>query len=437
MTQTVDGSVQDTLAAGRTLARTLFDDLERLTATPPGVTRVAYGDGEVAAFDLVASAAKSWDAEQRFDAAGNQYLVMPGRDRTRTILIGSHLDSVPHGGNFDGAAGVILGLAVQASLAAAGEVPPFDLAALCLRAEESCWFPHSYIGSRTALGRLDPAALDLARTDTGRSLSSHMADLGFDPDGVRAGARLFDPGEIVAYIEPHIEQGPTLVSRNVPVGLVTGIRGSFRMRTITVTGEYGHSGATPRFVRKDAGLAAARFIVALHGLWDDFEAAGEDLTVTFGEIGTDPAAHGFSKIPGTVHLCLDVRSQSPATLTKAESRVRDIAAFVEDETGCSIALGPVTGSTPAPLNEDLRAILAGGARLSGVQTMLLPSGAGHDAATYADAGIPSAMVFIRNENGSHNPHEAMDMADFDQALAVVHAAVCDPRLADLERSTQT
>lgn len=428
------GTVQDTLAAGRTLARTLFEALERLTATPPGVTRVAYGDGEVAAFDLAARTAKHWGAEQRFDSAGNQYLVMPGQDRSRTVLIGSHLDSVPHGGNYDGAAGVILGLALQASLAESQKTPPFDLAVVCLRAEESCWFPHSYIGSRTALGRLDPATLDLARSDSGRSLADHMTDLGFDPEAVRVGARLLEPDDIVAYIEPHIEQGPTLVSRGVPIGLVTGIRGSFRMRTITVTGEYAHSGATPRFVRKDAGLAAARFIVALHQMWDDFEAAGEDLTVTFGEIATDRTAHGFSKVPGKVHLCLDVRSQSPHTLVKAEARVRDIAVSIEQRTGCAIALGALSGSTPSPLSEELRAIMVDGAHLAGVPAISLPSGAGHDAATYADAGIPSAMVFIRNENGSHNPDEAMEMADFDAALAVVHAAVCDPRLGDLPRA---
>lgn len=425
---------QDPLAAGRALGRALFAELERLTATPPGVTRVGYGEGERIAFDLVAEAASRFDADRRFDAAGNQYLVMRGADRSRTVLIGSHLDSVPHGGNFDGAAGVLLGLALQASLAATGRTPPFDLAVVCLRAEESCWFPYSYLGSKTALGRLDPDVLDtVRRSDSGRTLAEHITEAGFDPAAVRTGARLYEPDEIAAYIEPHIEQAPTLVSAGVPVGLVTGIRGSFRFRTIKILGEYAHSGAMPRPLRRDAGLAAARFIVALHALWDTFEAAGEDLTVTFGEIATDAEAHGFSKVPGEMHLCLDVRSQSLETLERAAHEVHKIADEVAAATGCRIDLGPRTGSSPAPLSDPLRAVMERAATLAGVPTLTLPSGAGHDAATYAAAGIPAAMLFIRNENGSHNPDEAMDMDDFDAALAVLDAALADPQLGQLPR----
>ncbi len=425
---------QDHLDAGRALARRLFESLAEATATPPGVTRVAYGDGEAYAFDLMAQHAARHGVERRFDAAGNQYLVQPGGDRSRIVLIGSHLDSVPHGGNFDGAAGVIMGLALQASLHAAGRTPPFDLGVVCLRAEESCWFPYSYIGSRTALGRLDAAALDtVKRSDTGRSLAAHMADLGFDPDAVRTGARLYEPAEIVAYIEPHIEQAPTLVAQEVSVGLVTGIRGSFRFRAIKIDGAYAHSGAMPRALRQDAGLAAARFVVSLHDMWDCFEAAGEDLTVTFGEIATNPEAHGFSKVPGEMHLCLDVRSQSAETLRRAEAEVRRRSAAIAAETGCVFDLGQCTTSAPAPLSEPLHALMADAATLAGIRAMTLPSGAGHDAAVYAEAGIPAAMLFIRNRNGSHNPDEAMDMADFDAALAVLDAMLSDPRIAELPR----
>ncbi|MEM9222445.1 MAG: hydantoinase/carbamoylase family amidase [Pseudomonadota bacterium] len=423
----------DTLAAGRTLGREFFNTLEKLSATPPGVTRVAYGAGEVAAFKLAAEMAKTFRAEQRFDAAGNQYLILPGQDRSRTLLVGSHLDSVPHGGNFDGAAGVALGLALQASLAATNKAPLFDLATVCLRAEESCWFAHSYVGSRSALGRLDPEALEVKRSDSGKSLGEHMAALGFDPQRVREGGRLLEPEEIVAYIEPHIEQGPALVAAGVPLGLVTGIRGSFRFRHIEVLGEYAHSGATPRALRKDAGLAAARFVVALHEMWDDFAAAREDLTVTFGEIETDREAHGFSKVPGKVHLCLDVRSQSKGTLERAQKQVQEIALRIEAETQCTVLLGERSGSAPAPLSEPLQEVMLDAAQHVGLTTIHLPSGAGHDAATYAQAGIPAAMLFIRNENGSHNPHEAMDMADFDAALALLDAAICDPRIAELPR----
>lgn len=417
------------MSPGRALARQLFRALAERTADPPGVTRVAYGTGEQAAHDLVAEAAQAFGAEQRIDAAGNQFLVLPGEDRSRVILVGSHLDSVPHGGDYDGVAGVLLGLALQADLAAEGRKPPCDLAVACLRAEESCWFPHSYIGSKTALGCLDPQVLDnVCRSDDGISLAGHMERLGFDPDGVRRGKRLYEPDEIVAFIEPHIEQAPALVEAGMPVGLVTGIRGSVRFRQIAVTGAYAHSGATPRALRRDAGLAGARLVAEMHTLWDTYEAEGRDLTVTFGEIATDPTQHGFSKVPGHLHLCLDMRSAEGDTLARAERQLTDAAARIAKATGVTIDLGPRTDSSPTPLSPELRECFAAAAEARGIDTLTMPSGAGHDAATYAKAGVPAAMLFIRNRNGSHNPDEAMDDADFDAALAVLETALDDPRI---------
>jgi N-carbamoyl-L-amino-acid hydrolase len=417
------------MSAGSDLARRLFRTLAERTADPPGVTRIAYGAGEQAAHDLVAEAAMAYGAERTVDAAGNLYLVLPGQDRSRVVLIGSHLDSVPHGGDYDGVAGVLLGLALQADLVAEGRKPPCDLAVLCLRAEESCWFPHSYIGSRTALGLLDPGVLDkVRRSDDGLTLAEHIRRLGLDPEGVRKGSRLYEPARIAAFIEPHIEQGPALVDAGMPVGLVTGIRGSVRFREIAIRGEYAHSGATPRALRRDAGLAGARLITSMHAMWDRFEADGRDLTVTFGEIATDPAQHGFSKVPGDLHLCLDMRSADAGVLGRAEAELRDAAGRIAAETGTVIDLGPRTDSAPTELSAGLRACLADAASQVGVPTVTLPSGAGHDAATYAGVGVPTAMLFIRNRNGSHNPDEAMEHADFEAALSVVAAALADPRL---------
>jgi N-carbamoyl-L-amino-acid hydrolase len=417
------------MSVGSALAKRLFATLAERTADPPGVTRIAYGPGEEIAHDLVAEAAAAHGAERRIDAAGNQYLVLAGQDRRRVLIVGSHLDSVPHGGDYDGVAGVLLGLALQADLVAAGRTPPVDLAVVCLRAEESCWFPHSYIGSKTALGRLEPRILDaVRRSDDGRSLAEHIRHAGFDADGVRQGARLYAPGKIVAFIEPHIEQGSALAEAGVPLGLVTGIRGSVRFREIAVTGAYAHSGATPRALRRDAGLAGARLVTEMHRLWDDFERAGLDLTVTFGEIGTDPEQHGFSKVPGHLHLCLDLRSADAPALERAEGELHDISRQIAAATGTTIELGPRTSSTPVALSAELRSCLAEAAKTCGVPTLTLPSGAGHDAATYAAAGVPTAMLFIRNANGSHNPDEAMDHADFEAALAVLAAALDDERL---------
>lgn len=414
------------LAAAGTLARDLFARLASETADAPGVTRIAYGEGERIAFDLVARVAEAWSAERSFDAAGNQFLTLPGKDRGREILVGSHLDSVPHGGNYDGAAGVLMGIALQAALAA-GEPPPFDLTVVCLRAEESCWFPHSYIGSKTALGRLDPEVLDtVRRSDSGLSLAEHMRAEGFDPEAVRRCERRIVPERVLAYIEPHIEQAPLLLSEGLPLGIVTGIRGSFRHRSIGIRGEYAHSGAMPRPLRRDAVVAGARFVVAMQQMWRRREAAGEDLTVTFGEFSTDPENHSFSKVAGDAHLCLDVRSQDRAVLDAVRAEMEKIAARIAAEENVSIALGPLTGSEPAMMSGALAAMLADAFAACAVPVWRMPSGAGHDAATFAAAGIPSIMLFLRNEHGSHNPHESLEMEDFDLGLEVLYAMLRQP-----------
>ncbi len=414
-----------TAAAG--LAASLFARLAAESADPPGITRIAYGAGERAAFRAMAEAASAWNARILFDAAGNQFITLPGSDRSRCIVLGSHLDSVPHGGNFDGAAGVILGVALQSALVGHGIEPPFDLTVACLRAEESCWFPHSYIGSKTALGHLDPAVLDaVKRSDTGRSLADHMAQEGFDPAGVRGGARFLDPRAIVAYIEPHIEQAPLLLSQGLPVAAVTGIRGSFRYREMRCFGEYTHSGAMPRSLRRDAAVATARLIAAMQDLWEKLEAQGEDLTVTFGQLGTDPAQHSFSKVAGETRICLDVRSQSAETLAKVDGHLRRLTGEIGEKTGTSFAVGPRSGSEPALMSQGLIDMMLACCAALDVPRKTMASGAGHDAAVFAQAGVPSAMLFIRNAKGSHNPDEHMDLADFDTALAVIFDMMRQP-----------
>lgn len=408
------------LAAGGKLARHLFETLARETADDPGVTRKAYGEGEKFACDLMVREAGKLGATHAYDAAGNLFLTFAGRDRGRTIQIGSHVDTVAHGGNYDGAAGVVAGVAAMAAYAAAGRKPPFDLTVVVTRAEESCWFPYSYTGSKSALGILDPAILDtLKRSDTGRMLADHMAAEGFDPECVKRGESLIDKSRVVAHIEPHIEQAPVLVNENLPVGIVTGIRGSFRYRTARCEGAYSHSGAMPRQYRQDAVAATAEFIVRLDALWEEMLAQGRDLTVTFGEVSTNPEQHGFSKVAGETHICLDVRSQDQSTLDEMKARVQALIEEVGARRDVRFILGPLSGSTPAVMSPHLIDLAKEAAAEAGIPYKVMASGAGHDASVFALAGIPTVMLFIRNRNGSHNPDEAMDMADFDQAFAVL------------------
>ena len=416
------------LKIGQDLARDLFETLERESADPPGVTRKAYGDGERMAHRLLMEKTAPFGVEARHDAAGNLFLTLPGADRSHEIIVGSHIDTVGHGGNYDGAAGVVAGVATQAVFHGAGRKPPVDLTVLVMRAEESCWFPYSYLGSKSALGILDPSVLDsLKRSDTGRTLAEHMREEGFAPDAVAKGASLIDRDKVVAYFEPHIEQAPVLLTEGIPVGIVTGIRGSFRYRTAKCIGAYAHSGAMPRDYRRDASAATGELIFRMDQLWEQMLADGRDLTVTFGEVMTNPDQHGFSKVAGETHICLDVRSQDASTLDDVRERLALLAGEIAARRNVRFELGDLTGSTPAVMSADLQKMLIASAEATATPYKVMASGAGHDAATFALEGIPTAMIFIRNANGSHNPDEAMDMADFDCALRVLAETVADGR----------
>lgn len=402
------------------LAARLFDILAANTKDSAGFTRASYGDGEQFAYELMAKTAHEAGLLVDSDVAGNMYLTLKGRDPDEgTFLVGSHVDTVPQGGNFDGAAGVIAGVAILTAWKRAGFAPSGDVTVIVIRAEESTWFPYSYIGSKAALGLLPPAALDIPRADTGRTLSQHMEELGFEPKAVARGETRWTPYNLRGYVELHIEQGPVLTGRGIPVALVTGIRGSFRYRDARILGEYGHSGAVPREYRRDAVVAATDFVSQLDREWVRLEGEGHDLTVTIGKLFTDAQQHAFSKIAGEIGICIDVRSHSRPTLDLMKTYVDRLAEETSSRHGVRFELGPLTGSEPAMMDPRLLDIFTNAAAQLDVPHIQMASGAGHDAATFAHFGIPSAMIFVRNQHGSHNPDEAMEMADFELATRVL------------------
>ena len=402
------------------LAAQLFDTLAQKTHDTVGITRASYGEGEQFAHVLIAQTGRAAGLATTTDAGGNLYVTLKGHDQEKGIfLIASHLDSVPQGGNFDGAAGVIAGIAILTAWKRAGFVPAGDVAVLAIRAEESTWFPYSYVGSKAALGLLPKSALEIPRADTGRTLAQHMTELGFDPAAVRRGEALFRPNQLRGYVELHIEQGPVLTGRDIPLALVTGIRGSFRYRDARVLGEYGHSGAVPREYRHDAVVAAADFVTRLNSEWERLEHEGHDLTVTIGKLFTDPTQHAFSKIAGEVSICIDVRSHSKPTLAVVKTLVDALSAEIAKKYGAKFELGPLTGSEPAEMDRDLLDRFTSSAANLKIPHIQMASGAGHDAAVYASAGVPAAMIFVRNQNGSHNPDEAMRLEDFELAVRVL------------------
>ncbi len=402
------------------LAARLFEALREKTFDGVGVTREAYGPGEQAAHDLIRAAGDGLGLEVATDPAGNLYLTLPGADRAaKRIVLGSHLDSVPRGGNFDGAAGVLAGLAAVAGMQRAEFKPARDVTVMAIRAEEAgAWFPASYPGSSSALGRLPPEQLEIRRLDSGRTLAEHMRDLGFDPEWVRAGKARLTPANTAAYLELHIEQGPVLDAEGIPVGVVTGIPGSRRLRAARVIGEYNHSGATPRRYRRDAAIALAELASRLDDHWAALETQGHQLVCTFCVLATTEAA-GFTKISGEAVFQLDIRSVQPESVDAMFDELHRLVPLIEARRGVRFELGVENAGGPSLMAAEVQRGLVRAAEGLGITYRVMPSGGGHDAAAFAQAGVPAGMLFVRNQNGSHNPHEAMRMEDFAAGCAVV------------------
>jgi len=406
--------LKSALAPAIVRAAALFEEIGTRTRRGEGICRPSYGDGEQAAADVLAAAARAMGLEVASDFAGNLYMTCAGADRgTGRYVLGSHLDSVPNGGNFDGLAGVVAGLVAIAALRYANVQLPRDVTVMGIRAEENAWFGAQHIGSRLALGIFEPDLLDSARRiDTGRTLGEHIAEAGFDIGAIRRKQRFLVPDQIAAFIELHIEQGPLLESRGVPLGIVTAIRGNVRCADIRCVGRYDHSGTVPRELRRDAVLAAAELATEMDRLWQEWIGDGHDLVLTFGKFGTDPSAHSITTIPGEVRFSFDARSHSCDTLSTIKSELLRRAGDIGRRRGVEFRFGRFSASEPAPMNAHLRARLASGAAELGLEFLEMPSGAGHDAADFALAGVPAAMVFVRNANGSHNPAEDMRIEDF-------------------------
>ncbi|WP_137124055.1 hydantoinase/carbamoylase family amidase [Roseomonas sp. HF4] len=402
------------------LAAELFAGLRAGSTDGEGVTREAYGPGERMAHALVRAAADRIGLESTVDVAGNLYMTLPGADRAaKRVILGSHLDSVRQGGNYDGAAGVLAGMAAVAGMKRAGFVPGRDITVMAIRAEEAgAWFPVSYPGSRMALGLFKADGLEIRRQDSGRMLADHMRDEGFDPDAVARGEHAIGPHNVAAYLELHIEQGPVLDAERIPVGIVTGIPGSRRLRQARVVGEYNHSGGTPRKYRRDAAAALAELAHRMDEEWVRLETMGHVLVCTFCTMATTEEA-GFTKIAGEATFQLDVRSVSPHACDMMFEALHRFMTEIEARRGVRFERGPETGSRASPMDAAVREGLARAARDLGIPCREMASGGGHDAAAFAEARIPAGMLFVRNQNGSHNPKEDMRMEDFAAASAVV------------------
>lgn len=418
-TPRADTAIAEAVAAQRSWVEELFGRLAAGSGDEPGITRDTYGAGEDFGHRLLAEHGKARGLAVLHDFAANTYVTLTGRDPAAPrILIGSHLDSVPHGGNFDGAAGVIAGLVVIETLRALGIRPHCDVTAMGVRAEESVWFQVSYIGSRSALGTLPDGALEAKRIDDGRVLAASIDASGGNSAAIRRRDRHLDPAAIRAFLEVHIEQAPSLVESALPVAICTGVPGNFRYPDARIRGRYDHVG-TPRRFRRDAAMAGAELAMLLDRSWQEEEAAGFPMAVTLGRFHTDADAHGLTTVAGGFSFSLDVRAYDPAVLERVEARMLAAIREIETRRHVTFELGARASAAVGPVDPAIAAGLEAAAARHGIATMPLGSPASHDSAAFAAAGVPIAMLFVRNEHGSHNPLEAMEIDDFLAACTIL------------------
>ncbi|ONG58986.1 hypothetical protein BKE38_00665 [Pseudoroseomonas deserti] len=397
------------------LASHLLALFRRLSADGDGVTRPAYGAAETACLQALAAIAGEQGLESWWDAAGNLWMQPPGLGDAPAPACGSHMDSVPQGGNFDGAAGVVAGFLCVRQAMREGRA----LRAVALRGEESPWFGAPHVGLRAAFGALSAAELAIPRRDSGQTLAWHIAEQGADPAAAGCGAPAPEIARTSFFWELHIEQGPVLVDRALPAAPVSAVRGHLRFPAARCLGEAGHSGAVPRHLRRDPVLAVAELLHELDTLWARSLQDGADLVLTAGQLLVDPASAAPTRIPDAVRFSLDLRSTQQETLAGLSSLLPRRCAEIGARRGVTFDLGAPVTAAPVVLDAGGRAALE--AALPGVQPVA--SGAGHDAAEFLRRGVPAAMVFVRNEHGSHNPAEAMALEDFLASLAALQSAI--------------
>lgn len=398
---------------GRALALEIFDEARRISPDVEGVSRPAFSTTETALLDYLDGVARRHGLVTWRDAGANLIIARSGdTDRAaRHGLLGSHVDTVPQGGNYDGLAGVVTALLALIALERDGVSTPLPIRAVALRGEESALFGHAYMGSKALLGMLGAKALAARSSLDGRSMQQAMAACGVDTARVGKGEALIDPTSIAFFLELHIEQGPLLIDRNWPIASVTGIRGNLRHREICCVGEAGHSGAVPRWLRKDAVMAAADLLIRMDEHWSVIQQHGGDLVMTTGMFHTNPAHNAMSRIPSETTFSFEARSQQAMTLRAIEGLLHSECEIIQRERGVTFVFDEPVYSKEAFLDTKIVEVLTAACEREGGTAETVASGAGHDAAVFSQAGIPTGMLFVRNAHGSHNPHESMEVDD--------------------------
>jgi allantoate deiminase len=326
-----------------------------------------------------------------------------------TLILGSHLDSVRGAGRYDGPLGVMVAIAAVQRLHDTGSRLPFAIEVVGFADEEGLRYGTTYIGSKALAGAFDVA--DLERVDAqGVTMAQAIRDTGGDPD--RLAEDRWQGGNLLGYVEVHIEQGPVLEARDLPVGIVSAIAGQSRY-SLTFTGYAAHAGTTPMDRRKDALVAAAEFVLVVEAEARETEG----LVATVGQLAVSPGATNV--VPGQVVLSLDVRHADDKIRLERSHRLLQRARDIATRRGVSVEAAPVAENRSVPCSPRLMSVLTQAVQELSHPAVTLGSGAGHDAVVMA--GITEvAMLFVRCKGGiSHNPAESVTKEDVAVAIDVL------------------
>lgn len=398
-------TVQDGVQGERIASR--METIARIGATPEGGgSRTAGSDADLAARETYSGWLREAGLEVRTDLAGNLIGRLSGANSSLPpLLTGSHLDSVPEGGNFDGVAGSIAALEAATVIAASGAPPRHPLEVAVFFNEEN-----GKTGSRALAGEVTPEEMDLP-VYGGLTLGQALARVGGSPE--RITEAVLEPGHYAGFVELHIEQGPTLATEGIEIGVVQGIVGIRRFR-VRVSGFANHAGTTAMGIRRDALVTAGRFLVAVH---EETQSWPGRQVATVGRIEAHPGAPNV--IPGTVDLSLEIRDLEMETIEALYQRFQELGRELARRNQTEITFEPYYLSRAAPCDPMFMDTVEAAANDLGFSNLRLPSGAGHDAQSIAVLA-PVGMIFVPSRDGiSHSPREFTSVADITNGTRVL------------------
>lgn len=397
------------------LGRAIVERAELLAAhsdQPDALTVTYLTPAHRAAAAQIAAWMREAGLQVQVDAVGNVVGTYASADpEAKTLITGSHFDTVRNGGRFDGRLGILLPIVVVDDLRRRGERLPYHLEIVAFAEEEGVRFKSSFLASSALVGAFDMALLDRIDAD-GVTMRAAMRAAGLPGDEAAIAALARDPARLAAYIEVHIEQGPVLLDRGLPLGVVTSIAGSVRM-SATVTGVASHAGTTPMPMRRDAAAAAAEMILAIERRCSQ----APTLVGTVGMVGVPNGAANV--VPGRCEFSIDIRAGDDATRDAAvDDVVRELNAIAR-RRGVALDLAQTMRVPCAPCSPRLMDLLEQCIARAGAAPLRLPSGAGHDAMILQRV-TEVCMLFVRCGDGgiSHNPRETMTVEDAELAARV-------------------